>query len=109
MARVDGRIKLIDQRWHGGLSSVSHDSTLTGTGTPSYPLSVVSAGLSKETPSGTVNDSNVTFTVTHQPFFINVNGGIYEVGTGLYASYVAGTITLTSPVGSGGFIRSYFA
>jgi len=46
MAKVDGRIKLIDQRWHGGggggVSTVSHDGTLTGTGTPSSPLSVVS-------------------------------------------------------------------
>jgi hypothetical protein len=42
MARVDGRIKLIDQRWHGaGLSQVSHDTSLTGTGAGSSPLSVV--------------------------------------------------------------------
>ncbi len=32
----------IDQRWHGGgLTQVSHDTTLTGSGTPSSPLSVV--------------------------------------------------------------------
>lgn len=47
MARVDGRIKLIDQRWGahgGGLSKVSHDATLTGNGTPIDPLSVVGGG-----------------------------------------------------------------
>lgn len=66
------------------------------------------SALNKETPSGAVDDSNVTFTVSNTPFFINVNGGIYEVGLGLYASYVAGTITLTSPIGTGGFIRSYY-
>jgi hypothetical protein len=39
MALIQGRIKLIDQRWHGGgLSKVSHDGTLTGDGTPSNPL-----------------------------------------------------------------------
>lgn len=66
------------------------------------------SGLTKETPSGLVNDSNVTFTVTHQPFFINVNGAIYNVGDGAYTSYVAGTITLAYPVGTGGFIKSYY-
>lgn len=67
------------------------------------------SGLNKETPTGTVDDSNTSFTVSNEPFFINVNGAIYEVGDGLYASYVAGTITLSSPVGTGGFIKSYYA
>ena len=41
MKEVDGRIKLIDQRWRGaGLSKVSHDTTLIGDGTPSNPLEV---------------------------------------------------------------------
>lgn len=45
MAKIDGRIKAIDQRWRGGgLSSVSHDSTLSGLGTPASPLSVVGGG-----------------------------------------------------------------
>lgn len=61
-----------------------------------------------ETPTGTVNDSNVTFTVVHEPFYIVVNGMQYTVGTGLYASYLAGTITLTSAVGTGGFITSFY-
>ncbi len=38
-------INMNDMRWHGGgLSSVSHDTTLTGNGTPSSPLSVVGGG-----------------------------------------------------------------
>lgn len=37
----------IDQRWHGGgLSRVSHDSTLSGSGTPSDPLFVVAGSSS---------------------------------------------------------------
>ncbi len=64
--------------------------------------------LRKETPSGAVNDVNVTFTVSNEPFFININGLIYEVGDGLYSSYSGGTITLSSPVGTGGFIKSYY-
>ncbi len=45
MAAIDGRVKAVDQRWHGaGLSRVSTDTTLTGNGTPSSPLHVVSSG-----------------------------------------------------------------
>lgn len=64
--------------------------------------------LTVETPVGIVDDSNVTFIVTHEPIYIVVNGAQYNVGTGTYQSYVTGTITLTSPVGIGGFIRSYY-
>lgn len=71
-------------------------------------LSIGGSGLTKETPTGTINDANLTFTVAHEPFFINVNGLIYQVGDGLYASYAGGTITLNSPVGTGGFIKSYY-
>lgn len=65
-------------------------------------------GLTKETPVGTIDDSNLIFTVSNEPFFINVNGAIYNVGDGAYASYLAGTITLNYPVGTGGFIKSYY-
>ncbi len=64
--------------------------------------------LTVENPTGTVDDSNVTFTVTHQPLYIVVNGAQYTVGTGTYTSYLAGTITLSSPVGVGGFITSFY-
>ena len=37
----------LDQRWHGGgLSKVSHDATLSGSGTPSDPLVVIGSGSS---------------------------------------------------------------
>lgn len=57
-----------DMRWHGGgLSSVSHDATLTGNGTASSPLSVVGSATTfyTDTISGVINSSNVTFTVPH--------------------------------------------
>ncbi len=66
------------------------------------------AGVAYETPVGAVDDSNTTFTVSHQPAYIIVNGAQYLVGTGTYVSYIAGTITLSSPVGVGGFIRSAY-
>ena len=43
-------LNMNDMRWHGGgLSSISHDSTITGTGTTSSPLSVVSVAVAKGT------------------------------------------------------------
>lgn len=64
--------------------------------------------LKVETPSGTVDDSNTTFTVANTPVFIVINGGTYVAGTGLFSTYSAPTITLSSPVGTGGFIRSFY-
>lgn len=41
MALIQGRVKLIDMRWHGaGLSKVSHGTTLTGEGNISSPLDI---------------------------------------------------------------------
>lgn len=64
--------------------------------------------LAVETPTGTVNDSNTSFAVENEPAYIVINGMMYVEGTGLYTSYSAGTITLSSPVGTGGFIRSFY-
>lgn len=66
-------------------------------------------GLTLEEPVGDIDDSNVTFTVSNEPDHIIVNGGKYRVGQGIYASYAGGTITLAAPVGTGGFIDSYYA
>ena len=87
MAKIDGRIKAVDQRWHGGgLSKVSTDSTLTGTGTPASPLSVVTSGGSNfrsitVTPAATITlaVNNVIETVSAiwtagQAETINISG-----------------------------------
>lgn len=66
-------------------------------------------GVSYEEPVGAVNDSNTTFTVSNTPVYIIVNGAQYLVGTGLFTSYSAPTITLSSAVGTGGFIRSAYS
>lgn len=86
----NGKRYEVSELMHGGGSSTSGSS------------------LKQETPTGTVDDSNTTFTVAHEPFYINVNGADYFVGTGSYTSYAAGTITLSSAVGLGGFIRSIY-
>jgi PII-like signaling protein len=80
MALIDGRIKLIDQRWGshgGGLKSVSTDSTLTGLGTPASPLSVLStgSGLNKLTFTGAVDGSNQTFNASGTVVLAILDGG----------------------------------
>ena len=70
-------IDMSDMRWHGGgLSSVAHDSTLTGNGTSSSPLSVVGGGLTEVTFTGSRDGSNVTFTVSEAPTYV-VSDGIW--------------------------------
>jgi hypothetical protein len=66
------------------------------------------SSLSVETPAGAKDDANTSFTVANAPVFIVVNGGAYTVGTGIYTSYGAGTIALSTPVGTGGFIISFY-
>lgn len=76
----------IDQRWHGGgLSKVSTDSTLSGLGTPSSPLSVVGGGgfttlLPTETPNGSL--TVFTFSLaTAQPSFIVSDNAMMQATT----------------------------
>jgi hypothetical protein len=59
LASAAQKINTLDQRWHGGgLSSVSHDATLTGNGTSSSPLSVVGGGGSGTVTSVSVASAN---------------------------------------------------
>lgn len=76
-----------DQRWHGGGSS-------GGT-----------SGLTLVTVTGTINDSNVTFTAASTPTVLVINGAFYQQTGGAITWSLAGlVITLSSPVGTGGSI-----
>lgn len=89
-------LNMNDMRWHGGgLSTVSHDDTLTGNGTPSSPLGVVGGGVTVETPVGTVNAVNTIFTVTAEPKWVVSDSATYFNGAGY--TYAALTITLDIP------------
>lgn len=98
----------IDQRWHGaGLSKVSTDTSLTGNGTPSNPLSVVGGGgLNVETPTGTVDGVNITFSVLNTPIML-IWDGLIKV-SGINYSYSAPTITVTDGSPPVQFIRSLY-
>lgn len=109
----------IDVNSRGSLTAVStvDDETIVRlTADPATGALLVSVGgstggtsLGSETPTGVVNDTNVTFTVSHDPVFIDVNGAIYQAGQGIFSSYSMGVITLSSAVGTGGFITSYYS
>lgn len=63
------------------------------------------AAISLLTITGTINDSNVTFTAATEPGLLVINGGVYRTtGGAITWTYVAGTITLSSPIGTGGSI-----
>lgn len=92
--------------------------TLTTTGTsgaatfisntlniPQYTGGGGTGGFAVITVSGTINDSNVTFTAASLPDVLVINGGSYlQTGGAITWSYSTGTITLSSPVGTGGAI-----
>ncbi len=96
-ADLDRAISILDQRSQYLINkTVKHDSTLSGEGTDASPLSVVSGpgvGVNVEEPTGTVDGSNTTFTVTNTPkmaFF----DGVAKFET-LNYTYSAPTITIT--------------
>lgn len=66
---------------------------------------ISTSSLAVITITGTVNDSNKTFTAASQPTLLNINGAFYQQTGGAYTwTYVAGTITLSQPIGTGGQI-----
>lgn len=55
--------------------------------------------------SGTINDSNVTFTSYKEPNYLIINGAAYQkTGGAITWSWVSGTITLSNAVGTNGSI-----
>lgn len=90
----------------GGGDTVKAGSNVTIT-TDADGKKVITAtsGFGIITITGTVDDSNVSFTATSQPTLLNINGAFYQKTGGTYTwTYVAGTITLSTPVGTGGQI-----
>jgi hypothetical protein len=81
-----------DQRWHGAGTSPS------------------SGGLNRLTVAGTIDDSNVSFTVSDTPTYMIINGAMYAQGDtagGMVIwTNVAGLVTLAFPVGTGGSISA---
>lgn len=122
MAKIDGRIKAIDMRWHGGgLQNISglvqsgNNVTISGSGTRSDPYVVSALGGSGsfafiDKTSGAINDANLVFGFTSEPKQIVVNGQSWrktsQVGGVAAWTWNGGTsqATLWNPVGAGGDI-----
>lgn len=122
MVKIDSRFKTIDQRWHGGgLSKVSHDTTLAGDGTGSSPLSVVNSGSSSALPlnaiqlgdgtggfktvGGTVLDVTGNTRGLNALDLQTLRGAVAQVASGI-SSVVVGNLNTASGIGSMALGRS---
>lgn len=79
----------------------SSSNFLRGDGTWATPAA--GGGMVQETPTGTVNGTNVTFTVTVAPKFIVTDTGFYIAGFG----FSLATLTITMDLAPNTFIRAY--
>lgn len=69
---------------------------------PGRPIVSATGGFSVKAATGTIDDSNVTFTFASQPTLVVVNGAVYQHGSGV--TIATTTATLDNPVGTGGSI-----
>lgn len=99
MTKIEGRIKATDQRWHGGgLSQVYHDSTLSGTGTSSNPLTVIGGGTWYQDEIVAESTTGTSFSLLHTPtniVFLYKNGQYLVSGVGRDYTRTGTSITLT--------------
>ncbi len=92
---------------HGGGPTLAAGSniTLTSNSNGTTTVAASSGALTFLTATGTINDSNVTFTFVSLPIALIINGALYQqTGGAITWSYLAGTVTLSSAVGTGGSI-----
>lgn len=86
------------------LATSAAGEAIQKTGPASFANVTVGGGaISLETPTGTVDDSNMDFVFTEEPLLILFNGSIYPKNAGW--TWAGSTATLFTPVGTGGFIR----
>lgn len=96
-----------ESTWRGGGDTVVAGSGVTITNTPNgnKRIAATGSGFTVITVTGVIDDSNTTFTVASQPTLLNINGQFYQkTGGAITWTYVAGTITISVPVGTGGSI-----
>ncbi len=86
----------IDQRWHGaGLSRVSTDSSLTGQGTPSSPLSVVASGVGTVTNVSSADANATVATQTTTPVITVVSAPKLQTARTIAGKSFDGTANIT--------------
>lgn len=93
------------KRGGGDTVKAGTNVTIATDGNGQKVISATVAGLVPITVTGTINDSNKSFTAATQPTLLNINGAFYLKTGGAYTwSYSGTTITLNQPVGTGGSI-----
>jgi hypothetical protein len=105
--QLAGKIYGKDTTVRGGGDTVEAGSNVTITETVNgrKRISVAPAALSVIALTGAIDDSNMTFTAASQPTLLCINGSFYQKTGGAFTwDYLAGTITISSPVGTGGSI-----
>jgi hypothetical protein len=91
----------------GGPGLVYTDLSLSGTGIPGDPLRVIGGGgTTIEIPTGAIDGTNVTFTVTHIPKYIVLNGATYFENDGY--TRVGLTVTMLVVPMAGSTLRSAY-
>lgn len=65
-------------------------------------------GIAFETPSGTVDGANVTFTVLHIPVYLTLGGAVLIENDGYTRSGLTLTMVVAPPPGSGAAFRSAY-
>lgn len=92
----------------GGGDTVVAGSGVTITNTPDGNKKISASGGGGITPitvTGTIDDSNTSFSADTEPTLLNINGAFYlKIGGAYTWSYSGTTITLNEPVGTGGSI-----
>jgi len=107
----DGHVTFHGGGGVGAIKGIVAGTNITVDNTnPQYPIIASTGGggggsLTTIPVTGTINDSNLIFTSATQPDVLVINGGLYQqTGGAITWTYVAGTITLSSPVGTNGSI-----
>ncbi len=107
IAEVRNHVANYGSAMRGGGDTVVAGSgvTITNTANGNKEISASGSSFTVLTITGTIDDSNVTFTAVSQPALLNINGAFYKTtGGAITWTYLAGTITISSPVGTGGSI-----
>lgn len=93
------------KRGGGDTVAAGTNVTISTNGNGQKVINAVGAALAVITVTGTVDDSNKTFTAATKPTLLNINGAFYLPTGGSYTwTYVGTTITLNAAVGVGGSI-----
>lgn len=120
---IKAEISRSKQGYHGGgFNNILNNGTVVSTGLDNLnftgatvtqsgrtvTVAVSSSGLTVLPATGTIDDSNVTFTFPSVPTLVVINGASYSststVGGTLVWTNVGTTVTLAFPVGTGGSI-----